>query len=93
MRQYQELGLTGTMNVIAESNEGLMRMFGMKADAKYRLLEPVERLGKPGPRNERARDRLEHCNDCHTTRAQMPERAHEQEERHDRPEGDHPAGQ
>src|SRR5580765_581256 len=39
MRQYQELGLTGTMNVIAESNEGLMKMFGMKADAKYRLAQ------------------------------------------------------
>jgi predicted enzyme related to lactoylglutathione lyase len=39
MRQYQELGLTGTMNVIAESNEGLMKMFGMKADASTRLAQ------------------------------------------------------
>jgi predicted enzyme related to lactoylglutathione lyase len=37
MRQYQELGLAGTMNVIAESNEGLMKMFGLKAGAQYRL--------------------------------------------------------
>jgi hypothetical protein len=39
MRQFQELGLTGTMNVIAESNDGLMKMFGVKADAKYRLAQ------------------------------------------------------
>jgi len=37
MKQYQELGLSGTMNVMAESNEGLMKMFGLKADAKFRL--------------------------------------------------------
>ena len=37
MRQYQDLGLTGTMNVIAQSNENLMKMFGLKADTKYRL--------------------------------------------------------
>src|SRR6185312_17412986 len=39
MRQYQDLGLSGTMNVIAESNEGLMKMFGLKADAKFRLAQ------------------------------------------------------
>jgi catechol 2,3-dioxygenase-like lactoylglutathione lyase family enzyme len=39
MRQYQDLGLAGTMNVIAQSNEGLMKMFGLKTDAKYRLAQ------------------------------------------------------
>ena len=29
MKMYQALGLAGTMNVIPESNEGLMRMFGL----------------------------------------------------------------
>ena len=37
MRRYQELGLAGTMNMIPESNDGLMKMFGLKADAQYRL--------------------------------------------------------
>jgi predicted enzyme related to lactoylglutathione lyase len=37
MKLYQGLGLGGTMNLIAESNEGFMRMFGLKTDAKYRL--------------------------------------------------------
>jgi catechol 2,3-dioxygenase-like lactoylglutathione lyase family enzyme len=37
MRQYQALGLNGTMNVIAEKNEALMRLFGLKEDAQYRL--------------------------------------------------------
>ena len=37
MRQYQALGLKGTMNVIAEKNDALMRLFGLKEDAQYRL--------------------------------------------------------
>ena len=37
MRQYQALGLNGTMNVTFEKNESLMRMFGLKDDAQYRL--------------------------------------------------------
>jgi len=37
MRQYQALGLKGTMNVIFEKNDALMRMFGLKEDAQYRL--------------------------------------------------------
>jgi catechol 2,3-dioxygenase-like lactoylglutathione lyase family enzyme len=37
MRQYQALGLNGTMNVIFEKNDALMRMFGLKEDAQYRL--------------------------------------------------------
>jgi len=37
MRQYQAMGLAGTMNVIPEANAGLMKMFGLKADARYRL--------------------------------------------------------
>src|SRR5205823_6299271 len=37
MKMYQDLGLAGTMNVTPESNAGLMRMFGLKADVKYRL--------------------------------------------------------
>jgi predicted enzyme related to lactoylglutathione lyase len=37
MRQYQTLGLNGTMNVIFEKNEALMRLFGLKDDAQYRL--------------------------------------------------------
>ena len=37
MRQYQALGLNGTMNVIFEKNDALMRLFGLKEDAQYRL--------------------------------------------------------
>lgn len=37
MRQYQALGLNGTMNVIFEKNDALMRMFGLKDDTQYRL--------------------------------------------------------
>jgi predicted enzyme related to lactoylglutathione lyase len=37
MRQYQGLGLNGTMNVIFEKNDALMRLFGLKEDAQYRL--------------------------------------------------------
>jgi len=37
MKQYQDLGLAGTMNLMPQSNEGLMKMFGLKADAQYRL--------------------------------------------------------
>jgi catechol 2,3-dioxygenase-like lactoylglutathione lyase family enzyme len=37
MRQYQEMGLAGTMNVVPESNDALMRMFGLKPGVKYRL--------------------------------------------------------
>jgi catechol 2,3-dioxygenase-like lactoylglutathione lyase family enzyme len=37
MRQYQSLGLSGTMNVMAEKSDALMKMFGVKADAQYRL--------------------------------------------------------
>ncbi|HET9833893.1 MAG TPA: VOC family protein [Vicinamibacterales bacterium] len=37
MRQYQALGLNGTMNVIFEKNDALMRLFGLKEGAQYRL--------------------------------------------------------
>ena len=37
MRQYQALGLNGTMNVMFDKNESLMRMFGLKEDTQYRL--------------------------------------------------------
>jgi catechol 2,3-dioxygenase-like lactoylglutathione lyase family enzyme len=37
MRQYQALGLNGTMNVTFEKNDALMRLFGLKDDAQYRL--------------------------------------------------------
>jgi len=37
MRQYQELGLSGTMNVMAEKSQPLMKMFGLKTDVQYRL--------------------------------------------------------
>jgi catechol 2,3-dioxygenase-like lactoylglutathione lyase family enzyme len=37
MRQFQVLGLNGTMNVIFEKNDALMRMFGLKDDTQYRL--------------------------------------------------------
>ena len=49
-----------------------------------------ERLAEPDPGDERAGDRLEHRDDPDPGRAQVPQRAHEQEERHDRPEDDHP---
>jgi catechol 2,3-dioxygenase-like lactoylglutathione lyase family enzyme len=37
MRQYQDLGLSGTMNVMAERSEALMKLFGLKSVAEYRL--------------------------------------------------------
>src|SRR5215471_2634414 len=37
MRQYQALGLNGMMNVMFDKNDALMRMFGLKEDAQYRL--------------------------------------------------------
>ena len=37
MRQYQALGLNGTMNITFEKNDALMRLFGLKDDAQYRL--------------------------------------------------------
>ena len=37
MRRYQALGLNGTMNVIFEKNDALMRLFGLNEDAQYRL--------------------------------------------------------
>jgi predicted enzyme related to lactoylglutathione lyase/catechol 2,3-dioxygenase-like lactoylglutathione lyase family enzyme len=37
MRQYQALGLKGTMNVIFDKNDALMRLFGLKEDVQYRL--------------------------------------------------------
>ena len=37
MRQYQALGLKGTMNVMFDKNDALMRLFGLKEDAQYRL--------------------------------------------------------
>jgi len=37
MRQYQALGLKGTMNVIFDKNDALMRLFGLKEDAQFRV--------------------------------------------------------
>ncbi len=37
LKLYQGLGLAGTMNMIAESNDGLMKMFGLKSGTQYRL--------------------------------------------------------
>jgi predicted enzyme related to lactoylglutathione lyase len=37
MKMYQGLGLAGTMNMIPESNDGLMKMFGLKPGTKFRL--------------------------------------------------------
>jgi catechol 2,3-dioxygenase-like lactoylglutathione lyase family enzyme len=37
MLDFQKLGLAGTMNSIAEPNAALMSMFGVKADAQYRI--------------------------------------------------------
>ena len=37
MRQYQELGLPGTMDMIFKKNEDVMKMFGMKTDGEYRV--------------------------------------------------------
>ncbi len=37
MRQYQQLGLAGTMNVMFESSAPVTRMFGLKADAQFRV--------------------------------------------------------
>src|SRR4051812_48710280 len=38
LRQYQDLGLSGSLNVMYSSSEPLMKLFGMKADAQYRLV-------------------------------------------------------
>ncbi len=37
MRLYQSLGLSGTMNVIFDKSPALMKLFGLKEDAQYRL--------------------------------------------------------
>ena len=37
MRQYQELGLAGTMNVMPDRSESFNKLFGLKSDAQYRL--------------------------------------------------------
>ncbi len=37
MRAYQALGLNGTMNVTFDKNGALMKLFGLKDDAQYRL--------------------------------------------------------
>jgi predicted enzyme related to lactoylglutathione lyase len=37
MREYQQLGMAGTMNVMFESSAPVVRMLGLKADAQYRV--------------------------------------------------------
>ena len=37
MRIYQQLGLPGTMNVMFESSAPVLKMFGLKNDAQYRV--------------------------------------------------------
>jgi catechol 2,3-dioxygenase-like lactoylglutathione lyase family enzyme/predicted enzyme related to lactoylglutathione lyase len=37
MRMYQQLGLPGTMNVMFESSAPVLKMFGLKNDAQYRV--------------------------------------------------------
>jgi len=37
MRLYQQLGLPGAMNVMFESSVPVLKMFGLKADAQYRV--------------------------------------------------------
>ena|SRR5262245_60306768 len=37
MRQYQQLGMAGSMNVMFESSAPVLKMFGLKADAQYRV--------------------------------------------------------
>jgi predicted enzyme related to lactoylglutathione lyase len=37
MKQYQELGLPGTMDMIFKKNEDVMKMFGLKTDGQYRV--------------------------------------------------------
>jgi predicted enzyme related to lactoylglutathione lyase len=37
MREYQQLGMAGTMNVMFESSAPVLRMFGMKAEAQFRV--------------------------------------------------------
>jgi catechol 2,3-dioxygenase-like lactoylglutathione lyase family enzyme len=39
MRQYQDLGLSGTMNVMPEGSQAVMKMLGLKADTQYRLAQ------------------------------------------------------
>jgi catechol 2,3-dioxygenase-like lactoylglutathione lyase family enzyme len=37
MRMYQQLGMAGTMNVMFESSAPVLKMFGLNADAQYRV--------------------------------------------------------
>lgn len=37
LKQYQELGLPGTMDMVFKKNEDVMKMFGLKADGQYRV--------------------------------------------------------
>jgi catechol 2,3-dioxygenase-like lactoylglutathione lyase family enzyme len=37
MRQYQQLGLAATMNVIFDRSEPVMKLFGLKPDAQFRV--------------------------------------------------------
>ena len=37
MRLYQQLGLAGTMSMMFESSAPVLKMFGLKADAQYRV--------------------------------------------------------
>jgi hypothetical protein len=37
MRMYQQLGMAGTMNVMFESSGPVLKMFGLNADAQYRV--------------------------------------------------------
>jgi catechol 2,3-dioxygenase-like lactoylglutathione lyase family enzyme len=37
LRQYQELGLPGTLDMVFKKNEDVMKMFGLKSDGEYRV--------------------------------------------------------
>ena len=37
LKQYQELGMPGTMNLMFTANDAVMKMFGLKADGQYRV--------------------------------------------------------
>ena len=39
MREYQELGLSGTMNVMPTGSAPVMKLLGLKTDAQYRLAQ------------------------------------------------------
>src|SRR6266516_1571092 len=59
-------------------------------DGSARELDRGQGLAEPGPGDERPRHGLEHRDDADAGGADVAQRADDQDERHDRPDHDHP---